>query len=147
MKVLIINGPNLNFLGIRETGVYGNTSYEEISSYLYKEAKKLQIHIDIVQSNIEGELINFLQGAYDKYDGIIINAGAYTHYSIALFDSIKSVSINTIEVHLSNIYAREEFRRKSVTAPACNGQICGFGKYGYVMALNALIEQQDILES
>jgi len=142
MRVLIINGPNLNFLGIRETGVYGNTSYEEMSSYLYKEAKKLQVHIDIVQSNIEGEIINLIQGAYDKYDGIIINAGAYTHYSIAIFDAIKSVSINTIEVHLSNVYAREEFRRKSVIAPACIGQICGFGKYGYVMAINALVLQQ-----
>lgn len=141
MKVLIINGPNLNFLGIREKGVYGSTSYEEMCSYLYKEAKKLQVNIDIVQSNIEGEIINFLQGAYDKYQGIIINAGAYTHYSIAIFDAIKSLPINTIEVHLSNIHAREEFRQKSVTAPACIGQICGFGKYGYVMALNALVQQ------
>jgi 3-dehydroquinate dehydratase-2 len=141
MKVLIINGPNLNFLGIREKGVYGNTTYEEMCGYLYKEAKKLQVPIDIVQSNIEGEIINFIQGAYNKYDGIIINAGAYTHYSIAIFDAIKSVSINTIEVHLSNIHAREEFRRKSVTAPACIGQICGFGKYGYVMAINALVQE------
>jgi 3-dehydroquinate dehydratase-2 len=140
MKVLIINGPNLNFLGIREKGVYGNTTYEEMCSYLYKEGKQLQVHIDIVQSNIEGEIINFIQDAYDKYDGIIINAGAYTHYSIAIYDAIKSVSINTIEVHLSNIYAREEFRQKSVIAPACNGQICGFGKYGYVMAINALVQ-------
>lgn len=141
MKVLIINGPNLNFLGIREKGVYGSTTYEEMCSYLYKEVKKLQVHIDIVQSNIEGEIINFIQGAYEKYDGIILNAGAYTHYSIAIFDAIKSVSINTIEVHLSNIHAREEFRQKSVIAPACKGQICGFGKYGYIMAINALIQE------
>ncbi len=142
MKVLIINGPNLNFLGIREKAVYGNITYEEMCSYLYRESKKLQVQIDIVQSNIEGEIINFIQGAYEKYDGIIINAGAYTHYSIAIFDAIKSVSINTIEVHLSNIYSREEFRQKSVTAPACMGQICGFGKYGYVMAINALLQGQ-----
>jgi len=140
MKILIINGPNLNFLGIREKNVYGNITYEEMCSYLFKEAKKLQVNIDIVQSNIEGEIINFIQDANDMYDGIIINAGAYTHYSIAIFDAIKSVSINTIEVHLSNIYAREEFRQKSVTAPACTGQICGFGKYGYVMAINALVQ-------
>ncbi|MGV8982069.1 type II 3-dehydroquinate dehydratase [Clostridium sp.] len=141
MKVLIINGPNLNFLGIREKGVYGNTTYEEMCSYIYKEAKKIPVHIDIVQSNIEGEIINLIQGAYEKYDGIIINAGAYTHYSIAILDAIKSVSINTIEVHLSNINAREEFRHKSVIASACYGQICGFGKYGYVMAINALVQE------
>lgn len=140
MKVLIINGPNLNFLGIREKGVYGNTSYEEMCSYIYKETKKLDVDLDIVQSNIEGEIIDFIQGSYNKYDGIIINAGAYTHYSFAIFDALKSVPINTIEVHLSNIYAREEFRHKSITAPACIGQICGFGKYGYVMALNALLQ-------
>lgn len=137
MKVLIINGPNLNFLGIRETGVYGETTYEEMCNYLNIEAKKLAVEIDIVQSNIEGEIVNFIQGAYNKYDGIIINPAAYTHYSIAILDAIKSVAINTIEVHLSNIHAREEFRHKSITAPACIGQICGFGIYGYVMALNA----------
>lgn len=143
MKVLIINGPNLNFLGIREKGVYGSTTYEEMCSYLFKKAKNLQIDLDILQSNIEGEIIGFIQGAYGKYDGIVINPGAYTHYSIAIFDALKSVSIKTVEVHLSNIHAREEFRHKSVTAPACIGQICGFGKYGYVMALNALVEQNN----
>ena len=140
MEVLIINGPNLNFLGIREKGVYGNITYEEVCSYLYKEAKKLEVDLDIVQSNIEGEIIGLIQGAYNKYDGIIINPGAYTNYSIAIFDALKSVSINTIEVHLSNIHAREEFRHKSVTSPACIGQICGFSKYGYGMALNALVQ-------
>jgi 3-dehydroquinate dehydratase II len=141
MKILIINGPNLNFIGIREKDVYENITYEEMCSYLYKEAKKLQVNIDIVQNNIEGEIINLIQGASDKYDGIIINAGAYTHYSYAISDAIKSVSINTIEVNLSNILAKEGLRQSSVTAPSCIGLICGFGKYGYVMAINALAQQ------
>jgi 3-dehydroquinate dehydratase-2 len=136
MKILIINGPNINFLGIREKGIYGLTTYDELCGELYEKAKELSMEIDIVQSNIEGEIINFIQNAYDKYDGIIINPAAYTHYSIAIYDALKAVGIRAIEVHISNIHAREEFRRKSVTAPACIGQICGFGTYGYTMALD-----------
>lgn len=138
MKLLIVNGPNINFLGIREKSIYGDKTYEELCRYLREEAEKLSLEADIVQSNSEGEIIDFIQGAWGKYDGIIINPGAYTHYSIAIHDAIKSVDIDTIEVHISNIHKREEFRRKSVTAPACKGQICGFGSYGYVMAMMSI---------
>lgn len=138
MKVLVLNGPNINFLGIREKNIYGTVNYENLCSYIKENSERLHIDVDIKQSNIEGELINIIQDAYQKYDYIVINPGAYTHYSIALFDAIKSVSIPTIEVHISNIHSREEFRRKSVTAPACKGQLCGFGIYGYIMALEAI---------
>lgn len=138
MKILIINGPNINFLGIREKNIYGQTTYEEMCKYLEEEANKLKLDIDLVQSNIEGELVDYIQGAYGKYDGIIINPAAYTHYSIAILDALKAVGLPTVEVHISNVHAREEFRRKSVTAPACIGQISGFGIYGYVMAMTGL---------
>lgn len=138
MKVLVINGPNLNFLGIREKEMYGTVTYKDLCSYIKENAQKLNIDVDIFQNNCEGEIINCIQNAYGNYDGIIINAGAYTHYSYAIMDAINSVSIKTVEVHITNIYSREEFRRKSVIAPSCIGQICGFGIYGYVMALNAL---------
>ncbi|MEW8955239.1 type II 3-dehydroquinate dehydratase [Clostridium sp.] len=140
MRILIINGPNINMLGIREKDVYGNKTYESICDYIKDEGKKRGVHIDIVQNNIEGEIINYIQGAYfEKYNGIIINPGAYTHYSIAIYDALKSVDIPCIEVHLSNIYKREEFRHKSVTAPACIGQISGLGEYGYILAIDGLI--------
>lgn len=113
--------------------------------YLNEKAKELNIELDMVQSNIEGEIINFIQDAYGKYDGIIINPGAYTHYSIAIYDAILSVNIKTIEVHISNIHKREEFRRKSVIAPACIGQICGFGIFGYVMAMEAILHNEKSL--
>lgn len=138
MKILVINGPNINFLGIREKNVYGNMNYKDVCEYINKESEKLSLEVEIVQSNIEGEIINFIQDAYGKYDGMVINPGAYTHYSYAIFDAIKSVSLPTIEVHISNIHTREEFRHKSVTAPACIGQICGLGIYGYILALQAL---------
>lgn len=138
MKVLIINGPNLNMLGIREPEIYGKTTYEDMCNFINIEAEKLGIEVDIMQNNIEGEIINYIHCAYNKYDAIVINPGAYTHYSLAIYDAIKSVNIKTIEVHLSNIHAREEYRTKSVTAPACVGIIGGFGIYGYVMALNYL---------
>ncbi|GAQ25726.1 MULTISPECIES: type II 3-dehydroquinate dehydratase [Tepidanaerobacter] len=138
MNITIINGPNINMLGIRERDVYGIKSYEEACDLLYKAAKEMDISLAIVQSNSEGEIIDYIQKAYGKFDGIIINPGAYTHYSIAIYDAIKSVSIPAIEVHISNIHAREEFRRKSVTAGACIGQICGFGIYGYIMAMLGL---------
>jgi 3-dehydroquinate dehydratase-2 len=142
LKVLIINGPNINLLGIREKGIYGSISYSEMCKYLYESSKELSVDIDIVQSNIEGEIINFIQKAYNKYDALVINPGAYTHYSIAIYDAIKAVNIPTVEVHISNIHSREEFRRKSVTAAACIGQISGFGLYGYIMALMALIKNK-----
>ena len=140
MKIMIINGPNLNMLGTREKAVYGTKNYKEVCSYIISEAQKKGHNIDIFQSNIEGEIINYIQKAYfEKYQGIIINPGAYTHYSYAIHDAIKGIiEIPTIEVHLSNIHSREEFRKESKTAPACIGQITGFGEYGYIMAINAL---------
>lgn len=111
MKILVINGPNINMLGMREKNIYGNKSYEEICNLLYKNAKQLDICLNIVQSNIEGEIINHIQNAYDKYDGIVINPGAYTHYSIAIYDALKAVEIPAVEVHISNIQAREDFRK------------------------------------
>ncbi len=138
MKVLIINGPNINLLGIREKHIYGAMSYKDMHGYLNEKSKELSITVDIVQSNIEGEIVNYIQHAYGKYDGIIINPAAYTHYSIAILDAIKAVEISTIEVHISNIHSREEYRKKSVTAAACIGQISGFGVYGYVLAMMAL---------
>lgn len=139
MKLMVINGPNLNFLGIREKSIYGSRSFKEIENYIRESAISLGHDIEMCQSNIEGEIIDFIQRAYyEKCDGIIINPGAFTHYSYAIYDAIKSVNIDTVEVHLSQIYSREEFRQKSVTASACIGQICGFGEYGYVMAMNAL---------
>ncbi|MFR5266102.1 type II 3-dehydroquinate dehydratase [Clostridium sp.] len=143
MKIKLINGPNLNFLGIREKGIYGTKSFEEVERYVIEEGKKLGHEIISFQSNIEGELINAIQDAYlNDYDGIIINPGAYTHYSIALYDALKSVNMKCVEVHLSNVHKREEFRHKSVTAAACIGQITGFGEYGYIMAINALENSQ-----
>jgi len=145
MKIMVINGPNLNFLVIREKHIYGSKSFEKIENYIKECSKSLGHDIEMLQSNIEGEIINFIQRAYyEKYDGIIINPGAFTHYSYAIYDAIKSVNIDTVEVHLSQIYDREDFRQKSVTAPACIGQICGFGEYGYIMAINALENKMKI---
>lgn len=138
MKIMVLNGPNINFLGIREKEVYGSQNYEEMCQYIKKNIKK-EIELKIYQSNIEGELINLIQKAYfDKFDGIVINPGAYTHTSIALYDAIKSVNIPTIEVHISNIHKREDFRHKSFTAAACIGQICGLGSDGYILAIEFL---------
>lgn len=141
MKVMVINGPNLNMVGVREKGIYGMKSFQNICEYIKEEAQRRNIDVELFQSNIEGEIINQIQRCYyEKFDGIIINPGAYTHYSYAIYDAIKSVNIDTVEVHLSNIHSREEFRHKSVTAPACVGQICGFGEDGYIFALEALIK-------
>lgn len=136
MKILIINGPNINMLGIRETNIYGDLSYSRLIEMIETESKKLKIQVECFQNNIEGEIINKIQSAYAEYNGIIINPAAYTHYSIAILDAIKSVSIPTIEVHLSNIHSRDKFRHQSITASACIGQISGFGPYGYLMALD-----------
>lgn len=139
MKIMIINGPNLNMLGVREKNIYGTRNYEDVCNYVKEEGKKRNHEILMVQSNSEGEIIDFIQKAYfEKYEGIIINPGAYTHYSYAIHDALKGFNIPAVEVHLSNIHTREEFRRKSVTAPACVGQIAGFGEYGYIMAMDAL---------
>lgn len=139
MKITVINGPNINFLGIREKNLYGVQNYNDLCQFIEQQALILNVDVEILQSNTEGEIINFIQNAHQNSDGIIINPGAYTHYSIAIFDALKSVSIKAIEVHLTNIYSREEFRHKSVTAPACIGQISGLGFYGYKFALEYLL--------
>ena len=143
MKLMVLNGPNLNFLGIREKQVYGTMQYEDACRYITEQAEMLGHTVTVLQSNSEGALIDALQQAYyDKVEGIVINPGAYTHYSYALHDAIKGNGIPTVEVHLSNIHAREAFRRTSVTAPACIGQICRFGVFGYVMAMQALAQHR-----
>lgn len=142
MKILIINGPNINFLGIREQNVYGNKTYQDLCDDLKKYAEGKKITLSLQQSNIEGEIVGFIQDAYNKFDGIVINPAAYTHYSIAILDAIKAVNLPTVEVHISNIHAREEFRKKSVTAAACIGQICGLGLYGYKLAIDALCQMK-----
>lgn len=142
MKIMVLNGPNINFLGIREKSVYGQETYEDLCNYITNWCKQHSVEVDIFQDNIEGELVNLLQKAYlEKYDGVVINPGAYTHTSIALLDAIKSIGLPVIEVHLSNIHSREEFRHVSMTAKACIGQICGLGKVGYILAIKGLLEQ------
>ena len=139
-KILVIHGPNLNLLGRREPEIYGKMTLKDINGLLQKEAKLKNANIKAVQTNSESEIITQLQKARGKFDGIIINPAAYTHYSYAIYDTVLAVGIPTIEVHLSNIYKREEFRRKSVIAPACLGQICGFGYRSYLSALNVLLD-------
>lgn len=139
MKILVINGPNLDFLGIREKNIYGNRTYEDLKRDLQSWAEELEFEAEVFQSNIEGEIVNAIHRAYlEGFSGIIINPAAYTHYSIAILDALKAVSLPAIEVHLSNIHSREDFRNNSVTAPACIGQICGFGFIGYKLAMEAL---------
>ncbi len=143
MKLMVINGPNLNLLGIREESIYGKKDYNALEERIKKEALDLNCKVDVFQSNMEGEIIDLIHKAYfENYDGIIMNPGAYTHYSYAIYDAIKSVDIDVIEVHISNIHAREEFRRKSVTAAACIGQISGFGIEGYLMAIKHLYSKK-----
>jgi 3-dehydroquinate dehydratase-2 len=137
MNVLILNGPNINLLGERETEVYGNTSYDQINQLIREKAENLGLDVDFKQSNHEGELIDVVQNS-KNYDWIIFNPGAFTHYSIALRDAIAGTSTRVIEVHISNIYSREEFRATSVIAPVCAGQISGFGANSYMLALNAV---------
>ena len=135
-KILIINGPNLNLLGKREPHIYGEKTLEDLNAHLKSLAEQLQIEVEFYQSNVEGEIINYLHAQAENADGVIINPGAYTHYSYAIRDAISAVGLDTIEVHLSNIHDREEFRSKSVIAPVCVGSIVGFGYYGYAMALS-----------
>ena len=140
MKLLVINGPNLNFLGIREKGIYGNQDYNYLLNLLKEKAEKEKVEIKVFQSNHEGEIIDRIQKAYyDQVDGIIINPGAYTHYSYAIRDALASLEIPKIEVHISNIHKREEFRHTSVTAPVCTGQIAGLGLKGYILAVDYLL--------
>jgi len=139
MKILIINGPNLNMLGRREKGIYGSLTLEEINQLIIDEFKSSNVNMDFFQSNEEGKIITELQLSEEVYDGVIINPGAYSHYSIAILDAIRSINIPVVEVHLSNIHSREEYRRKTVTGEGALGIISGFGHYGYIMAVNALM--------
>ena len=143
MKIMVINGPNLNMLGIREKNIYGTFTYEDLCKYIetYPNYKEKDIDFTFLQTNHEGEIVDYLHKAYtEKYDGIVLNAGGYTHTSVAIHDAIKAVSIPTVEVHISNIHAREEFRKVCMTSPACIGQITGLGKLGYVLAVEFLLQ-------
>jgi 3-dehydroquinate dehydratase-2 len=140
--IAVIHGPNLNMLGKREVGIYGGKSMEGINSDIEAEARKLNVTVEFFQSNGEGELVTFIQQCRGRADGILLNAGAYTHYSVALRDAISAAQVPTVEAHISNIYKREAFRHTSVIAPVCIGQICGFGPYSYILGLRALIEDR-----
>lgn len=137
-KILIINGPNLNLLGNREKKFYGDTTLENIKSLCENHCKKNKIQCFFFQSNHEGELIEKIHSAESNFEGIIINPAAYTHTSIALLDALRATSKPKIEIHISNIYAREDYRRKSLTSEAVNGVICGFGENGYILAIDAI---------
>ncbi|MDH7603105.1 MAG: type II 3-dehydroquinate dehydratase [Armatimonadota bacterium] len=140
LKILVIHGPNLNLLGIREKDVYGTDSLSEIDAKCKALANELGIEIETRQSNSEGEIIGLIHSAREGFDGIVINPGAYTHYSYAIRDALAAVSLPVVEVHMSNIYAREEFRHKSVTAPVVRGQITGFGSNSYLLGIRAIVE-------
>ena len=140
MKILFLNGPNLNLLGQREPATYGRDTLADIEAQVRARADQLKVAIGFRQSNLEGELVGWIQDAKGKFDVIVINAAAYTHTSIALRDAISAVNVPTIEIHLSNVHAREEFRHKSLIAAVCRGQICGFGPKSYLLGLEAAID-------
>jgi 3-dehydroquinate dehydratase-2 len=137
-KVLVLHGPNLDLLGERETGIYGRDSLENINAGIIRFAQDLGLDCEVHQSNSEGAIIDLLHSARGRFDGVVINAAAYTHYSIAIRDAIAAIRIPCIEVHMSNVYAREEFRHTSVIAPVCAGSISGFGKNSYMLAIYGL---------
>lgn len=143
-KYLVINGANLNMLGIREPGIYGNSTLKDLEEMLTNKADELGVEVEFFQSNFEGEIIEKIHGAMGKYSGIIINPGAFTHYSYAIRDAFGSVKMDVIEVHISNIHKREEFRHTSVIVPECIGQICGLGFKGYELALEFLASKGDM---
>ena len=137
-KIIIINGPNLNLLGEREQSQYGSISYDELKKNCLKKSKELNIHLDFVQSNIEGEIVNFIQDARDKYDALIINAAGFTHTSVSIRDALDIFKKPIMEVHISNIYKREEFRQKSLISGVVTGGIFGLGSEGYILAIIAI---------
>ena len=137
-KILVINGPNLNLLGTREKEKYGNTSLQDVKKKCKEHCNKIDLDVDFEQSNVEGEIVNFIQNAKKNYHGIIINAGGYTHTSVAILDALLAVKKPTIELHITNIYKREDFRHKSLISKAADGIICGLGIEGYIMALDGI---------
>ncbi len=139
-KMLVLLGPNLNMVGVRERDIYGTESASDVNAQIILKAKERGLECEIYQSNWEGALIDKIQESVGNFDGIILNAGALTHYSIALRDAIASVPVPCVEVHMSNIYAREEYRRRSVIAEVCAGQISGFGKNSYFLAMDAIVD-------
>ena len=139
-KILIINGPNLNLLGEREQSQYGNKNYKYLEEICLKRANDLGTHVELFQSNVEGEIVNIIQNARNKYDGIIINAGGYSHTSVAIRDALSIFKNYIIELHISNIYKREEFRHKSLISGVVTGIICGLGTNGYILAINSMHE-------
>ena len=139
MKILYLNGPNLNLLGQREPDIYGRATLADIEARVKDRARKSGAEVEFRQSNSEGDLVTWIQEAKGKFDAIVVNAAAYTHTSIALRDAISSVGVPTIEIHLSNIHAREDFRHQSLIGGVCRGQICGFGAFSYILALEACV--------
>lgn len=142
-KVLVINGPNLNLLGEREPGIYGNDTYEALCDLIMDKAESLGVKCEVFQSNHEGAIIDKLHMARKNFDGVVFNAGAYTHYSYAIRDAIAAIQIPVVEVHISNVFARDEFRKTSVIGPVCRGSISGFGFGSYLMAMEALVNYDE----
>ena len=142
MNILFINGPNLNLLGIREPGIYGSGTYEDLCKMIKEKASDVDVNVEFYQSNHEGAIIDKIHSAMGIFDGIVINPGAYTHYSYAILDAIKAVKVPTVEVHISDIHSRESFRSVSVTAAACIAQISGHGFEGYCEAIDLLLSQK-----
>lgn len=142
-KILVINGPNLNLLGEREPGIYGENTYEALGEMIMNKAEEMNIKCEIFQSNHEGAIIDRLHSSRLDYNGIVLNAGAFTHYSYAIRDAISAIKIPVIEVHISNVFARDEFRKNSVIAPVCRGSISGFGLASYFLAIDALVKYDE----